>query len=170
MTRGRMKFRWLGFIGLGIGLVMSLQACGFQLRGFSALPDQLTNLRLVADKLSTAQQRDLKSQLERSGVTLRYDDELRPVVLNIALETLPERKLADSAGSNRTILRLSRQLSYSLTDAEGNRLVDNRRLVQRQDLELDDNNLLSSEGEKQHALDNLDDALFNSLMIQLRRL
>ncbi len=165
-----MKFRWPGFIGLGFALVMSLQACGFQLRGFSALPDQLTNLRLVADDLSTAQQRDLKSQLERAGATLRYGDELRPVVLNIALETLPERKLADSAGSNKTIFRLSRQLSYSLTDAGGNRLVDNQRLVQRQDLELDDNNLLSSEGEKQHVLDNLDDALFNSLMIQLRRL
>lgn len=160
-----MNLRWLGF-----ALLLSLQACGFQLRGYSALPDHLTNLRLVADKLSTTQQRDLKSRLERAGASLRYDDEQRPAVLSIGLETLPERKLADSAGSNQTILRLSRQLSYSLTDAEGERLVDNQRLLQRQDLELDDNNLLSSEGEKQRALDNLDDALFNSLMIQLRRL
>ncbi|MDH5355233.1 MAG: hypothetical protein OEY09_12390 [Gammaproteobacteria bacterium] len=165
-----MKLRWLGFVALGLGLLINLQACGFQLRGYSSLPDELTNLRLAADKLSTARQRDLQSQLERAGATLRYDDELGPVVLSVGLDTLPERKLVDSTGSNQTILRLTRQLSYSLIDAGGNRLVENQRLVQSQDLELDDNNLLSSEGEKQHTLDKLDDALFNSLMIQLRRL
>lgn len=165
-----MKLLRLRSLSLGLVLLMGLPACGFQLRGYSTLPDHLKNLQLVADKLSTAQQSELKSQLERAGATLRYDDENRPVVLVVELETLPERKLVGSAGSNQTILRLARQLNYSLTDAGGNKLIENKRLVQKKDLELDDSNLLGSEGEKQHTLDNLDRVLFNSLMIQLRRL
>ena len=161
-----MKRRWL----ICLGLLMVLQACGFQLRGLSALPDDLSNLRLLADNLSTSQQRTLSQQLEKAGATLRYDDGANPVMLRVAIKSLPERKVADSAGSGQNIVRLSRQLSFSVTEASGNRLADNKVIEQKIDLELDDTNLLGSEGEKQQALDNLDKALFNSLMIQLRRL
>lgn len=153
-----------------LGMLMALQACGFQLRGLGSLPDNLSNLRLLADNFSTSQQRTLSQQLQKAGATLRYDDEANPVTLRVAFKSLPERKVADSAGSGQSIVRLSRQLSFSVTDASGNRLADNKVIEQKIDLELDDSNLLGTEGEKQQALDNLDAALFNSLMIQLRRL
>jgi len=151
-------------------LLACLQACGFQLRGFSNLPDHLGHLRLEADNLTTTQQSELSRQLERAGATLHRDDAAKPVVLNVSLKSLSERKVVNSAGSNQTIVELSRQLQFSLTEASGDRLIDNKILVQSQNLELDDNNLLGSEGEKQRTLENLDKALFNSLMIQLRRL
>ena len=153
-----------------LGMLMALQGCGFQLRGLGALPDHLSNLRLVADNFSSSQQRALSQQLQRAGVTLRDDDEASPVTLRVTIESLPERKVADSAGSGQTIVRLSRQLRFSVTEASGNRLVDNKVIEQKIDLELDDANLLVAGDEKQQALDNLDTALFNSLMIQLRRL
>ncbi len=161
-----MKIRWL----ILLCLTGSLQACGFQLRGFADLPDHLSQLRLVANNLTTTQQRELSSQLERAGATLHQNDESEPVVLSLSLKSLTERNIVDSAGSNQTIVQLSRQLQFSLIEASGNRLVDNKTLVQSQNLELDDNNLLGIEGEKQRTRENLDKALFNSLMIQLRRL
>ena len=151
-------------------LLLLLQACGFQLRGLAPLPEHLSNLRLLTDNLTTNQQRTLGRQLQRAGVTLYYDTEENPVTLKVAINSLPKRKVADSAGSGQNIVRLSRQLVFTVTDATGQRLADNKVIEQKIDLELDDANLLSAEGEKQQALDNLDTALFNSLMIQLRRL
>jgi len=151
-------------------MLIVLQACGFQLRGLGSLPEHLSNMRLLADNLSSSQQRTLGQRLQRSGVTLRFDDESNPVTLRVAIKSLPERKVADSAGSGQSIVRLSRQLTFTVTDAAGERLADNKIIEQKIDLELDDANLLGTEGEKQKALDNLDAALFNSLMIQLRRL
>jgi outer membrane lipopolysaccharide assembly protein LptE/RlpB len=151
-------------------LLLVLQACGFQLAGLGSLPENLSNLRLLADSLSTNQQRTLAQRLQRAGVTLYHDDEENPVTLRVAINSLPERKIADSVGSGQRIVRLSRQLVFTVTDATGERLADNKVIVQNIDLELDDANLLGTEGEKQQALDNLDTALFNSLMIQLRRL
>ena len=161
-----MRLRWL----LLLGLLGSLQACGFQLRGFADLPDHLSQLRLITNNLTPTQQRELSRQLERAGASLHHDDESEAVILSLSLKSLGERKVVDSVGSDQTIVRLSRQLQFSLTEASGNRLVDNKTLVQSRNLELDDNNLLGTEGERQLTRENLDKALFNSLMIQLRRL
>ncbi len=161
-----MRIRWL----ILLGLLSGLQACGFQLRGLSTLPDQFSNLRVIADDLTKTQQRDLNQQLQRAGASLNYDIERHSAILKVSISSLPEQNIVDSAGSDKTIVRLSRQLRYSLTDTDGNRLVDSKTLLQSQDLELDDNNLLGIESEKQLAMENLDKALFNSLLIQLRRL
>ena len=149
-----MTIRWL----MLLCLLVSLQACGFHLRGLSSLPDHLSNLRLVTNNLTATQQSELNRQLKRAGATLHLDDEAEPVVMSLSLKSLSERKVVDSAGSDQTVVRLSRQLQFSLTEASGNRLVDNKSLVQSEDLELDDNNLLGAEGEKQRTLENLDKA------------
>ena len=161
-----MRPRWL----ILLGLLLLLQACGFQLRGFVSLPDHLSNLQLLANNLTTNQQRTLSQRLEKAGATLHRDDAENVLKLRVSIKSLPERKLADSAGSGQNIVRLSRRLSFSLIEASGNRLASNKTIEQNIDLELDEANLLGTEGEKQQALDNLDTALFNSLMIQLRRL
>ena len=151
-------------------VLIVMQACGFQLRGLGPLPEHLSNLRLFADGLSSEQLRMLSRQLQKAGVTLFYDDESKPATLKVAIHSLPELKVADSAGSGQNIVRLSRQLVFTVVDTDGERLVEDKTIEQKIDLELDDANLLGTEGEKQQALDNLDTTLFNSLMIQLRRL
>jgi LPS-assembly lipoprotein len=161
-----MRPRWL----ILLSLLVLLQACGFQLRGLASLPDHLSNLQLLTGNLTTNQQRTLSQRLEKAGATLHHDDAENVLKLRVSIKSLPERKLADSAGSGQNIVRLSRRLSFSLIEASGNRLASNKTIEQNIDLELDEANLLGTEGEKQQALDNLDTALFNSLMIQLRRL
>ncbi len=152
-----------------LGLVAIIQACGFQLRGFASLPDHISHLYLEVDDLTTSQKQHLIQQLKHSGATLYFNADSNVARLRVSLKSLPEHNLVDSAGSGHTIVRLSRQLNYSLTDSSGDRLADNEALVSKLDLELNDNNLLGTEGEKQASLENIDSALFNSLMIQLRR-
>lgn len=151
------------------GLIVFLSACGFQLRGFASLPDHISNMQLLADSLTTVQQQNLIQQLQRSGATLHGGDGDR-VRLQVSIKSLPEHNLVDSAGSGQVVVRLSRQLNYSLLDTTGQRLVDNKQLLSKLDLELDENNLLGFESEKQSALEEIDDALFNQMMAQLRRL
>ncbi len=161
-----MIYRWL----ILLGLFVCLQACGFQLRGFTSLPDHIANLQLLADDLTVTQRQNLIRQLQQAGVTLNDDENSEDPRLLVSIESLSERKLVDSAGSGKSIVRLSRQLSYSLIDPSGKRLVDNKTLVSNHDFELDENNLLGSEREKQSTLENLDNALINSLMVQLGHL
>lgn len=161
-----MNYRWL----ILLGLFSCLQACGFQLRGFASLPDHISNLQLVADNLTIDQQQNLIQQLQQAGVTLHQGDDNEVMRLQVSIKPLPERNLVDSVGSGQSIVRLARQLNYSLIDLSGVRLVDNKTLVSKRDLELDENNLLGSEGEKQSTLESLDNALINSLMVQLGRL
>lgn len=152
------------------GLIIYLSACGFQLRGFASLPEHISNLQLLSGNLTTSQQQSLVQQLQRAGATLHHGDDSQAARLRVSIESLPERNLVDSAGSGQAIVRISRQLSYSLVDSTGQRLVDNKQLVSNLDLELDENNLLGSEGEKRSALESLDKTLFSQLMMQLRRL
>ncbi len=153
-----------------LGLLVCLQACGFQLRGLTSVPDHISNLQLLADNLTTDQQQNLIKQLQQAGVTLHHDGNNGILRLRVSITTLPERNLLDSAGSGQSIVRLARQLSYSLVKASGEHLVDNKSLLSKRDLELDENNLLGSEGERQSTLESLDNALINSLMVQLGRL
>ncbi len=153
-----------------LGLFICLQACGFQLRGFASLPDHLTTLQLVADNLTSGQRQNLTRQLQQTGATLHYGDNSGVSQLLVSIKSMPELNLVDSVGSGQSVVRLARQLSYSVIDPSGERLVDDKSLVSKQDLELDENNLLGSEDEKKSTLENIDSALINSLIVQLRRL
>ncbi len=161
-----MKTRWL----ILLGLLCALQACGFQLRGFSSIPEQFSNLQVITDGLTKAQQRELNSQLQRAGAKLNYAAEQQPAVLSVSVEPVTEREIVNSAGATQTTVRLARRLRYSLSDTAGKQLVTNKSLQQTYELKLDKDNLLGIESEKQQAIKSMDQALFNSLLIQLRGL
>ena len=153
-----------------IALLVVLQGCGFQLRGLASLPDNLSQLRLISGNLTTQQQRDLVRSLEKADASLHSDNTKKPIILRVRINTLPEIDLADSIGSGQNIIRLSRELVFSVTGAAGEAMVVDKTIRQSTDLELDDSNLLGTEDERRQALEALDTSLFNSLMIQLRRL
>ncbi|NNE63543.1 MAG: hypothetical protein HKN34_05625 [Gammaproteobacteria bacterium] len=155
---------------LGIlSLLLSLSACGFQLRGLSDFPQQLSNIHLLVENLDSGERALVTQALQRAGVSL-VGAESSAVRLRVSFKTLAERSLADSAGSGSRIVRLARELNYSVIEANGNRLVDNDILTSTQDLEVNENNLLAVEGEKQVVLANITDNLVNQMLRQLQRL
>lgn len=159
------RFWWFPFC-----LLLLLQACGFHLRGVTSLPAHVSDIQLVSGGLDSDQQYRLTQRLENAGARVRANENDQSVVLSVSMKTLPERNLVDSAGSGQRIVRLSRELTYSVVGEDGSRLVDNKSLVATQDIELDENNLLAGEDERRSAADILDDSLFNRLLIQLQRL
>lgn len=151
-----------------LGLVATLSACGFQLRGFGHLPDRISQIELVADNFTSRQRQQLQEQLRRAGATIHNADS-GAVRLAVSIQSLPEQKLVDNGDSGQSIIQLSRQLNYSLIDASGERLVDNKVLHARSNLQIDDSSLLNDESEKQLAEQALDNQLLRNLMIQLQR-
>jgi LPS-assembly lipoprotein len=147
-----------------------LTACGFQLRGVSNLPTSLTQLRLIDDGLNANQIRQLSDMLVKAGAKLQNSDVNDPVQLKVKISRLTERNLADSAGTGKTIVQISKRLSYSL-----NKLTDvtpsQMKVIDRQiNIEQDSNNLLGTGSEKKAAERTLEQSLFSQLIFQLKRL
>jgi LPS-assembly lipoprotein len=153
-----------------LALAGLLTACGFQLRGVSNLPTSLTQLRLIDDGLNTNQIRQLSDMLVKAGAKLQNSDVNDPVQLKVKISRLTERNLADSAGTGKTIVQISKRLSYSL-----NKLADvtpsQMKVIDRQiNIEQDSNNLLGTGSEKKAAERTLEQSLFSQLIFQLKRL
>jgi LPS-assembly lipoprotein len=153
-----------------LALAGLLTACGFQLRGVSNLPTSLTQLRLIDDGLNANQIRQLSDMLVKAGAKLQSSNVNDPVQLKVKISRLTERNLVDSAGTGKTILQISKRLSYSL-----NKLTDvtplQMKVIDRQiNIEQDSNNLLGTGSEKKAAERTLEQSLFSQLIFQLKRL
>jgi LPS-assembly lipoprotein len=148
-------------------LLAGLTACGFHLRGSISLPLPLISMQLIAEDLDSRQKTELERQLIRAGASLKDNQTENPVRLMVSIRVLPERKLADTAASGKIIIRLLRELSYSLSTATGELLIDQKTILRQLDLDLDSNELAGAEYEKQSSGQLLDQELFEQLIFQL---
>ena len=166
-TEFRMKrIRLISIVAL-VGLI---SACGFHLRGVSTLPDGLKQIQLIADKLTINQKSQLSDMLEKAGARLQSSNLNNPIQLSVTLTNLPERNLADAVGTGQTIVRIAKQLRYSVKKPE-DKAAQQARLIERQvDIAQDSNNLLGTGSEKQSAEETLERTLFSQLINQLKRL
>ena len=163
-SRNRFITRYLS----GLLLVIALQGCGFKLAGTGQLPESLSKLHLVTSDFSDQQRDRLSSVLQRAGVKLTNTIEAR-ATLSVKLIPLPQRTVVSSASSGITIVRLARQLDFSLKPADDSQSV-RRTLVQQKNFELDDDNLLSSDQQKTDVIRDLEQSLFNQLVFQMQRI
>ena len=116
-------------------LVTSLTACGFSLRGSTYLPSPLISMQLLADDLNSRQKNELRQQLIQAGANLIDNPAGDAISLKVAIKVLPERNLADTAGSGKAIIRLFRELSYSLSTATGELLIDQKTILRQLDID-----------------------------------
>ncbi len=150
-----------------IFLVASLTACGFHLRGSTRLPSPLISMQLLAEDLDSRQKTELERQLIQAGASLKDVQVGDAVQLTVAIRVLPDRSVASTAGQGISIIRIFRQLSYSLSTATGEPLVDQTTILRQQDIALDSNAVAAVEYEKQSAGILLDQELFRQLILQL---
>ena len=148
-------------------LVGSLAACGFHLRGSMSLPLPLISMQLVAEDLDSRQKIELEQRLIQAGVNLKDNQVDDTVRLTVTIKVLPERNLADTAGSGKAIIRLFRELSYSLSTITGELLIDQKTILRQLDIDLDSNELAGAGYERQSSELLLDQELFGQLIFQL---
>ena len=144
-----------------------LSGCGYRLAGTADLPPELSTLHLVTRDFSDAQARALERKLTNAGAQLVEQAGADAVTLSVSLGVEPDRQLISSASSGTTVNRLSRSLDFSLSGADGAALTPPQTLRQQVDIELDDDNLLASNREKETAIQQLEQRLYQQLIRQL---
>ncbi len=150
-------------------LAVGVSACGFRLAGTAALPEQLSSIQLLTRDFSAPQRESLQQRLRRAGATLVDDNESGVPRLTVTLVVVPDRDLVTSASTGKTIRRISRGLDFSLASPEGDILV-RKSLRQQRDFTRGEDNLLASDRELAEVVDDLEQALFNLLIQQLKRI
>ena len=153
---------WLVLL-IGFGL----SACGFRLAGTAELPPQLESIYLVTSDFSDSQRRQLRRSLSDAGARLVEQPDSQAVQLNVSMKAPPDRQLATSARTGTIVQRISRSLSFNIRAADGTALLEPQTLHQQKDVSLDDDNLLSSDREKESVTRDLEQALFDQLIRQL---
>ena len=151
-------------------LSLGLSACGFRLAGTAELPPQLASIHLVTDNFSEIQVRELRRSLIAAGATLVDASNLEAPRLSVRLRLDPDRQLVSSASSGAIVQRISRSLSFDVKTADGELVSAGQTLRQQKDVNLDDDNLLSSNREKQAAILELEKSLYQQLVRQLTRI
>lgn len=151
-------------------ITAGLAACGFRLAGTEDLPQELSSMYLQTSGFDAQQQAALRRQLTRAGAELKNQDAPDAVTLTVSFKVLPDRRLVSSARDGKTVDRLARGLDFSLRAAGGEILIPGKTLVQQNDIVLDDDNLLASSRERASVLEDLQQALFEQLIRQLKRI
>ena len=75
--------------------------------------------------------------------------------------------MATSASTGVIVKRLSRGLDFYVKDFDGKTIVEPTRLKQQRDASLNDDNLLSSNRERDSVINDLEQALFDQMIRQL---
>ena len=151
-------------------LSLFLSACGFRLAGTTELPPQLASIHLVTDNFSAIQARELRRSLTTAGATLVDATNPEALRLRVSLRAEPDRQLVSSASSGAIVERISRSLTFDVKTADGELVSAGQTLRQQKDVNLDDDNLLSSNREKQAAILELEKSLYQQLVRQLTRI
>ena len=147
-----------------------LAGCGYRLAGTAELPAQLETIHLVTKNFSELQTRALRRKLIDSGAQVVEQAGANAATLTVTLNAEPDRQLVSSASSGTTVNRLVRTLDYALSDASGEELLAPGTLRQQVDIELDDDNLLASNQEREAAVLQLEQGLYQQLVRQLTRI
>ena len=158
--------RHLMVIVISIGLV----ACGFRLAGTAELPEELSTIHLVTRNLSKQQQDEIRGRLTRAGATVVDQATADAVLLAVSFKVLPDRRLASGGSSGKIVDRVSRSLNFSLKSPDGEVIAPAKTLLQQKNMELDENNLLASNREKENVIKELEENLFKQLINQLQRI
>jgi len=151
-------------------LALALSACGFRLAGNTSLPQELARIHLITTDFSEPQRDALLARLRRAGAEVALEPLAQAMQLRVRLEVLPNRRLLTSASDGTTVERVARALEFSLKDMSGDNLVAGKTIRQQKDIVLDQDNLLSSTVERENVIQDMESALFNQLIHQLKRI
>lgn len=149
---------------------IGVAACGFRLAGTADLPPELSTIHLVSKNLTEQQQDELRGRLTKAGATVVGQASADAVLLTVTFKVIPDRRLVTGGSSGKNVERIARSLNFSLKSPTGEIIAPVKTLKQQKDIELDDDNLLSSNQEKLNVIKDVEQALFKQLIFQLQRI
>ena len=157
-----MHFRFL----LTLLTLLQLSACGFHLRGTSQLADRFIPLFIEAEQLNSSQLVFVRKELIKSSATLSIASK-GANRLRVNIIPVKSRKIATSSLTDVELVQLTMGLQFSVLSESGNYLLEQRELVQKIDVELDNANVLGHQQIIKRASIELQHRLIRSMISQL---
>jgi LPS-assembly lipoprotein len=131
---------------LALLLVISLSACGFQLRGSYSLPWDTLYLGWPENSLIHA---EVKRGIEASSQTRIVTDPKAAQASLIVLADLPTKSILSLSGTGLVReYQLTRSFVYKIQDAEGKELVPSNQIILQRAMTFDDAHLFAKEAEE----------------------
>lgn len=156
-------------LSLVLLLVLIISACGFRLRGFIELPDNLQPLYIGSQGGASNLAATLARQLEQSGVAI--SKELSPSRLRLELKDFKSSQRQVVFGQ-REEFELSLQISASARDGEGEPLFTDEVLqaYRQYAYDSDKDSLLARDSLRKELLRSMEDDLIRQLTLRIQAL
>jgi outer membrane lipopolysaccharide assembly protein LptE/RlpB len=155
---------------ISLAFLLYLTACGYRLAGTVELPPQLATINLITNDFREIQRKALVRTLQTAGASLVEQSNADAIRLTVTLDSPPDRQLATSASSGTIVVRIVRNLTFALHSADGKVVSPAQTVSQQADISLNDDSLLASNQERDNAIVNLEQALYQRLVLQLTRI
>jgi len=132
-----------------IGLLLSLSACGFQLRGEARLPVAMDQTHLSASDRTSAFVRELERLLTANGVTLVDSGIDSAASLVIAGQRMRREALTIAGDARVREFVLIFEVTLSVTDGAGRALIPEETLRLSRDYSFDEQEILAATREEE---------------------
>jgi len=151
-----------------LSLLTALSACGFHLRGDVELPPVLQDTYIDSRDPYTGIARPLRTQLERSGVTVLETREQASALLRIVNERSENRVLSVGSSGKATEYELFNEVVFSLSDAAGKVLIEPQTVRMTRDLVFDETELLGKLSEADSIHREMLDSLARQILTRIQ--
>jgi LPS-assembly lipoprotein len=155
---------WLSVVGV---VLLSLQGCGFHLRGAQPLPPAMARTYVAGDGASDLV-RDLKLDLQAAGVKVVAAADQASAVLHVLSVQRRTRVLSVDINGQVRQYELSLAVEFSVTRADGARLFAPQRLVVVRHYSYNANQLLAEAGEADFLRREMNRDLVRAMLRRLR--
>lgn len=132
---------------LGLVLLLSIESCGFRLRGTAALPPSMSAIFIEQQQAPLIEQALLYSLTEQQLQPVS-EKKLAQVVVSLAEEHYERRVLTVAASGNVQEFELNYAVWLTLKDAQDVELAKKQKLILRREMRYDSSQVLAKSGEE----------------------
>ncbi len=135
-------------VAAGIVMIMTLSACGFQLRGAFQVPEALGTVHLSSENPGSPILNSVRRAMVSSGVQLVDSDQDAPYSLHLSRERSEKRSISVDSLAAAAEFQLRQFVSYELRSRRGELLVGPHQLIVERNFQNDINNVVGKRDEE----------------------
>ncbi|MBS0555813.1 MAG: hypothetical protein JSR27_00210 [Proteobacteria bacterium] len=150
-----------------VSLVITLSACGFQLRGEAQLPATLKRVHVQASDPFSPLTRDVEAALRRSGASV--EDAAGEGIAEVTLGSVSLAPVVRSVGANATVNEFSMvyHVELSISDADGKTLLPKQVIERSRDYTFDQTQAVGSNAEQDEIKKGMERDMVQAIMFKI---
>lgn len=134
-----------GFILLLCSLVLMINGCGFKLRGLYDIPNNLTQVAIIAENPNSAMIKTLQQSLQANGVSVT---DAAPYRIEILEENMSRRTLSLDSSARASEYEIRGEVTFQVTTRDDQLVLTPRSLMSERSYNVDSRNITATESQE----------------------